>query len=105
MPFCQGVYRAENSCLIPSSSRNSSTLVFWNSEPLSYVLDLQLIFILSYSNELLDYSLSFTFIVQKEYSSEMRKIINNDRTILLPPMLMYAMGPNKSICRSFNGLD
>jgi hypothetical protein len=32
-----------------------------------YVLDLQLIFILSSSNELLDYSLRLTFILQKDY--------------------------------------
>src|SRR5438045_9511529 len=37
-PFCCGVYGAENSCLIPSSSRNSSILVFLNSVPLSLLI-------------------------------------------------------------------
>jgi hypothetical protein len=49
----------------------------------SYILDLQFIFILISSNEFLDNSLSFTFILQKEYPSEMRKIINNDKTIFV----------------------
>jgi hypothetical protein len=48
-----------------------------------YALDLQLIFILSSSNELLVYSLSLTFLLQKEYPSESRKIINNDRTVFV----------------------
>jgi hypothetical protein len=49
----------------------------------SYVLDFQLILILSCCNEFLNYSLSFTFILQKEYPSELRKIINNDKTIFV----------------------
>jgi hypothetical protein len=49
----------------------------------SNVLDLQLIFSLSSSNELLDYCLSFTFVLQKEYPSETREIINNDKTIFV----------------------
>jgi hypothetical protein len=49
----------------------------------SYILIFQPIFILSSSNELLDYSLSLTFILQKEYPSESRKIINNDKTIFV----------------------
>jgi hypothetical protein len=38
---------------------------------------------LSSSNELLDYCLSFTFVLQKEYPSETREIINNDKTIFV----------------------
>jgi hypothetical protein len=49
----------------------------------SYILYFQLILILSYSNEFLDNSLSFTFILQKEYPSETRKIINNDKTVFV----------------------
>src|SRR6266498_5121134 len=37
-PFCCGVYGAENSCLIPSSSRNFSMLVFLNSLSLSLLI-------------------------------------------------------------------
>ena len=39
----------------------------------SHILDLQLKFILSSSNEFLDNSLYFVFIIHKEYPSEMRK--------------------------------
>jgi hypothetical protein len=49
----------------------------------SYIFDVQLIFILSSSNEFLDNSLSFTFILQEEYPSETRNIINNDKTIFV----------------------
>jgi hypothetical protein len=58
--------------------------VFQNFEPLtSYVLDFQLILILSSTNELPDYSLCLTFILQKEYLSESKKNINNDKTIFV----------------------
>ena len=49
----------------------------------SNILDLQLIFILGSSNEFLDNSFDFTFILQKEYPSETRKIINNYKTIFV----------------------
>jgi hypothetical protein len=49
----------------------------------SYILDLQLIFISSSSNEFLDNSLSFTFILQKEYPIETRKIVDNEKTIFV----------------------
>ena len=41
----------------------------------SNILDLQLKFILSSSNEYLDNSLNFTLVMQKEYPSETRKVI------------------------------
>jgi hypothetical protein len=43
----------------------------------SYVLDLELELILNSSYELLNHSLCFTFILQKEYPSETTKVINN----------------------------
>jgi len=49
----------------------------------SNILDLQLKFILSSSNEFLDNSLNFAFVMQKEYPSETRKIINNYKTIFV----------------------
>ena len=49
----------------------------------SNILDLQLKFILSSSNEFLDNSLYFAFIMHKKYPSKMRKIINNNKTIFV----------------------
>ena len=49
----------------------------------SNILDLQLKFILSSSNEFLDNFLNFTLVMQKEYPSETRKIINNYKTIFV----------------------
>jgi hypothetical protein len=49
----------------------------------SYILDFQLIFILNSFNEFLENSLSFTFLLQKEYPSETRKIIKNNKTIFV----------------------
>ena len=49
----------------------------------SNILDLQLKFILSSSNEFLDNPLYFAFIMHKEYPSEMRKIINYNKTIFI----------------------
>ena len=49
----------------------------------SNILDLQLKFILSSSNEIFDNSLYFAFIMHKEYPSETRKIINNNKTIFV----------------------
>jgi hypothetical protein len=43
----------------------------------SYVLDLELELILKSSNEFFDHSLCFTFIMQKEYLSELGKFIYN----------------------------
>ena len=49
----------------------------------SNILDLQLKFILSSSNEFLDNSLYFAFVMHKEYPSETRTIINNNKTIFV----------------------
>ena len=49
----------------------------------SNILDLQLKFILSSSNEFLDNFLNFTHVMQKEYPSETRIIINNYKTIFV----------------------
>ena len=49
----------------------------------SNILDLQLKFILSSSNEFLDNSLYFALVMHKEYPSETRKIINNNKTIFV----------------------
>ena len=49
----------------------------------SNILDLQLKFILIFSNEFLDNSLNFTLVMQKEYPSETRIVINNYKTIFV----------------------
>src|SRR6187551_404441 len=50
----------------------------------SYMLDLQLKLILSSLNESLDDCLSFTLVLQKENPCEARKVIYNDKSILVP---------------------
>ena len=49
----------------------------------SNILDLYLKFILSSSDEFLDNSLNFTLVMQKEYPSETRKIMNSYKTIFV----------------------
>ena len=49
----------------------------------SNILDLQVKFILISSNEFLDNSLNFTLVMQKEYPSEMKIIINNYKIIFV----------------------
>jgi hypothetical protein len=40
------------------------------------------------SKKLLEYALNFTLVFQEEYPSVPRVVVNNDKSILFPPMLI-----------------
>jgi hypothetical protein len=54
----------------------------------SYSLDLYIKHILRSSKKLLEYALNFTLVFQEEYPSVSRVLVNNDKSILFPPMLI-----------------
>jgi len=46
-----------------------------------------------------------TLINKKEHPSVSSEIIHYHKSILFPPMLVYVVGPNKSMCNNSNALD
>jgi len=58
----------------------------------SHFLDIHFKLILSSSCKLLEDPLGFTFISQKEYPSEARKIINNHKTIFVTSNAYISIG-------------
>jgi hypothetical protein len=71
----------------------------------SYLLDSKVELVLSSSQESLQSLLGFTFVLQKEYLSEVCIVFNNNKIILTPIDAYISNGPNRSMCRSSNGLD
>ena len=71
----------------------------------SNILDLQLKFILSSYNEFLDNSLNFTLVMQKEYPSEARIIINNNKTIFVTTNAYVSHRPKEIHMKKFKWLD